>query len=131
MTILEFPTGEGRGPLAGGAASGREPDYSDALARHAAHQTAELWRAQEAIAEARRQRDTAHHYVDLLLAELKELRAAHRPQVAPETAAGEHTPPRRNLIDTLTLLWIGAICGLVLLTIAVYVITPAVDHIVR
>ena len=145
MTILEFPTGEGRGPLAGGAASGRAPDYSDALARHAAHQTAELWRTQDALAEtrselegARQQRNIARwelrearHDANRLHAEVHRLRAANRPQVAPETVAGEHTPPRRNLIDTLTLLWIGGICGLVLLTIAVYVITPAVDQLTR
>lgn len=145
MTILEFPTGEGRGPLAGGAASGRAPDYSDALARHAAHQTAELWRLARKLAEteaelaqARDENETLAEdnnrqaiQIHLLRIELKDLRARRRPPATPEAVAGEHTPPRRNLIDTLTLLWIGGICGLVLLTIAVYVITPAVDQLTR
>lgn len=146
MTILEFPTGEGRGPLAGGAASGREPDYSDALARHAAHQTAELWRTQDALAEtrselegARQQRNIARwelrearHDANRLHAEVHRLRAANRPQVAPETVAGEHTPPRRRpLIDNAALLAIGLLIGVPLLIIATYIATPIVDQLTR
>lgn len=105
MTILEFPTGEGRGPLAG-AASGREPDYSDALARHAAHQTAELWRLARKLAEteaelaqARDENETLAEdnnrqaiQIHLLRIELKDLRARRRPPATLEAVAGSTRP---------------------------------------
>lgn len=146
MTILEFPTGEGRGPLAGGAASGREPDYSDALARHAAHQTAELWRLARKLAEteaelaqARDENETLAEdnnrqaiQIHLLRIELKDLRARRRPPATPEAVAGEHTPPRRRpLIDNAAPLAIGLMIGVPLLIIATYIATPIVDQLTR